>query len=93
MTWPLWNVNELDAAMTTATSQRKALHAYLSDDAHDKWHHFAAREGVSVSAVLEALAYELDPESSTAAAPLRDRLVEVVALARRTDASRRRRRR
>lgn len=92
-TRPLRNVNELDAAMTTATSQRKALHAYLSDDAHVRWHRFAAQEGVSVSALLEALAPELDPASTTAAAPLRDRLAEVVAVARRTDASRRRRRR
>ncbi|MFT7601732.1 MAG: hypothetical protein ACI8TP_004693, partial [Acidimicrobiales bacterium] len=34
---------------------RKALHAYVSDDAHDQWHGFAAEQGVSVSAILEAL--------------------------------------
>ena len=79
--------------MTTSTAQRKALHAYLSDDAHEKWHRFAAREGVSVSAVLEALASELDPASTTAGSPMRDRLGEVVNAARRTDATRRRRRR
>ncbi len=79
--------------MTTTTTQRKALHAYLSDDAHEQWHTFAAQEGVSVSAVLEALATELDFSNDTSEAPMKDRLNEVVAIARRTDASRRRRRR
>ncbi|NNE96229.1 MAG: hypothetical protein HKN24_09400 [Acidimicrobiales bacterium] len=79
--------------MTATTSQRKALHAYLSDDAHEQWHSFAAQEGVSVSAVLEALASELDYSSTTSDAPIRERLNEVVAIARRTDATRRRRRR
>ena len=41
-------------------SGRKALHAYVSDDAHEQWHGFAAEQGVSVSAILEALAPELD---------------------------------
>jgi hypothetical protein len=79
--------------MTTTTTQRKALHAYLSDDAHEQWHTFAAQEGVSVSAVLEALANELDFGAATSDAPMKERLNEVVAIARRTDASRRRRRR
>ena len=83
----------MDAAMTTTTTQRKALHAYLSDDAHEQWHTFAAQEGVSVSAVLEALAHELDFGSDTSNAPMRERLSQVVATARRTDATRRRRRR
>ncbi len=78
---------------TTTTTQRKALHAYLSDDAHEQWHTFAAQEGVSVSAVLEALASELDFTNDSSGAPMKDRLNEVVAIARRTDASRRRRRR
>ncbi|NNF53507.1 MAG: hypothetical protein HKN03_03590 [Acidimicrobiales bacterium] len=79
--------------MTTTTQQRKALHAYLSDDAHEQWHTFAAQEGVSVSAVLEALATELDFTADTSDAPMKERLSEVVAIARRTDATRRRRRR
>lgn len=79
--------------MTASTTQRKALHAYLSDDAHELWHTFAAQEGVSVSAVLEALATELDFSSDTSDAPMKERLNEVVTIARRTDASRRRRRR
>ncbi len=78
---------------TTTITQRKALHAYLSDDAHERWHTFAAQEGVSVSAVLEALANELDFASDSSEAPIRERLAAVVATARRTDATRRRRRR
>jgi DNA polymerase III delta prime subunit len=70
---------------------RKALHAYVSDAAHDHWHRFAADQGVSVSAVLEALAGELDTERAEAADPMRDRLDEVVRSARRIDAQRRRR--
>jgi hypothetical protein len=78
---------------TTTTNQRKALHAYLSDDAHERWHTFAAQEGVSVSAVLEALADELDFGSAGSQELMRERLSAVVATARRTDANRRRRRR
>jgi hypothetical protein len=68
---------------------RKALHAYVSDDAHDCWHSFAAEQGVSVSAVLEALAGELQAISSTAT--MAERLDEVVRAARKIDAQRRRR--
>lgn len=72
---------------------RKALHAYVSDDAHDQWHEFAAEQGVSVSAILEALAPELDLENSESAEQLKDRLGTVVKSARKIDAQRRRRRR
>ncbi len=72
---------------------RKALHAYVSDDAHDQWHGFAAEQGVSVSAVLEALAPELDLDEEQSKQPLTVRLDEVVRSARRIDAQRRRRRR
>ena len=63
-------------------SERRALHAYLSDAAHDSWHDTAAAHGVSASALLEALAPEL------AALP---NLRRVVSVARQVDASRRRR--
>lgn len=51
---------------------RKALHAYVSDQAHDQWHGTCATHGISASALLEALAPELgdlldDPELVTAA--------------------------
>lgn len=39
--------------------ERKALHAYVSDQAHEQWHGYAAEQGVSVSAILEALAPHL----------------------------------
>ena len=47
--------------MTTSNhpNDRKALHAYVSDDAHDHWHDTCAAHGISVSALLEALAPEL----------------------------------
>src|SRR4051812_42475432 len=35
---------------------RKAIHAYLTPEAHDRWHDFAAEQGVSVSGLLEAIA-------------------------------------
>lgn len=70
---------------------RKALHAYVSDAAHDQWHGFAAEQGVSVSAVLEALATELQTDGADAQAPMAQRLEAVVRAARRIDAQRRRR--
>ena len=72
---------------------RKALHAYVSDDAHDQWHDFAAEQGASVSAILEALAPELDTEGRPEPADLNARLTSVVKAARKIDAQRRRRRR
>ena len=73
----------------TQAKKRRALHAYLSDAAHDTWHQFAAKHGVTVSATLEALAAELhdrDPaDGGIDFAPIIER-------ARKTDASRRRRR-
>lgn len=72
---------------------RKALHAYVSDDAHDQWHEFAAEQGVSVSAILEALAPELNLENEVSTEQMKDRLDTVVKSARKIDAQRRRRRR
>lgn len=37
---------------------RKAIHAYLSPEAHGAWHEFAAEHGVSVSGLLEAIGAE-----------------------------------
>jgi hypothetical protein len=44
--------------MTNAT--RKALHCYIDDPAHDAWHGFCTDNGVSVSALLQALGDEID---------------------------------
>ncbi len=73
---------------STMTKQRKALHAYVTADAHNQWHDFAAENGVSVSAILEALAPELesDPFGGDSG-----RMDQIVKLARRIDAQRRRR--
>lgn len=67
-------------------SERRAIHAYVSDDAHDQWHGFAATQGVSVSAILEALAGNL----ATIDHGVAD-LDDVVTAARRIDTKRRRR--
>ena len=79
----------------TATSgsggddQRRALHAYLSDEAHDTWHEVSADLGCSVSAMLEAMAADFDrPDDERA---LHGRLDVIVKKARRVDADRRRR--
>ncbi|NNF53347.1 MAG: hypothetical protein HKN03_02785 [Acidimicrobiales bacterium] len=71
-------------------SSRKALHAYVTDGAHDQWHGFAAEQGVSVSAILEALAPTLTVNDERAEYV---NVLEVITEARRIDARRRRRRR
>ena len=70
----------------SASADRKALHAYMSDEAHETWHEYAARMGISVSGLLEALADQgaLDTFAETS---------DVVQSARRVDTDRRRRRR
>ncbi len=69
---------------------RKAIHAYLSPEAHDRWHDFAADEGVSVSGLLEAIAQDwkeqLDTGEDTPA-----NVEQLAKVARKIDASRRRR--
>ncbi len=69
---------------------RKAIHAYLSPEAHDRWHDFAAEEGVSVSGLLEAIAIDwkeqLDAGTETPA-----NVEQLAKVARKIDASRRRR--
>ncbi len=75
-----------ETGSASSTSDRKALHAYMSDEAHETWHDYAARMGVSVSGLLEALADQgaLDTFNEGS---------EVVQNARRVDTDRRRRRR
>jgi len=77
--------------VTTAAdaTRRKALHAYLSDDAHETWHRVAAEQGVSVSALLEAMAADLGRPAGEGA--MADRLGDMVVRARKIDAERRRR--
>jgi hypothetical protein len=61
-------------------TDRKALHAYLSDEAHAQWHAYAERHAVSVSALIEAMAQRL-PEDGN-----------LIATAQQIDVNRRRRR-
>lgn len=76
------------AERAKATKKRKALHGYVSDDAHETWHQFADTHGVSVSATLESLAVELEHSDDPT------RIVDfqrIITRARQTDAARRRR--
>lgn len=82
------------AAKATSTKRReksesrKALHAYLSDEAHAVWHDRAASYGVSVSAMLEAIALSIkDVDSETDWGSGSD----IVGTARMIDTDRRRR--
>jgi hypothetical protein len=72
-----------------AQEARSALHAYLSDEAHQAWANFSEDNGVSVTALLEALGLELHAEMTAIDA---DELRQPwVKTARRIDAERRRR--
>lgn len=71
------------------TPSRRAIHAFVSPEAHEQWHDFAAAEGVSVSALIEALAPELSSPGKDSVA---ERFGAVVVTARKIDATRRRRR-
>lgn len=71
---------------------RKAIHAYLSPEAHDAWHEFAADHGVSVSGLLEAMASAMSAHLARGEPALADE-ERLVRLARRIDADRRRRKR
>jgi hypothetical protein len=86
--------NPIVARAAAGTSEdRRALHAYVSDYAHDQWHGWAAEQGVSVSALLEAMADDLDGDGPAAGESLGLRLARWALTARRIDAARRRRRR
>jgi len=74
------------------SSTRKAIHAYLSPEAHDAWHDFAAENGVSVSGLLEAIAHEWASRKARGEPVLPDEDA-LVKTARRVDADRRRRKR
>lgn len=79
----------------TTSNGRRALHAYVDDAAHDIWHDYATEQGVSASAILQALA---DLGTFTADGPMTSRsvaahMVHVIRRARAIDAARRRRNR
>jgi hypothetical protein len=67
----------------------RAVHAYLSDDAHAAWLDVSTEYGVSVSGLIEAMGADLTkPPDERLLGPQLDALV---ARARRVDAERRRR--
>lgn len=74
-------------ATQTVINERRALHAYLSEHSHDGWHDFAAKNGVSVSALLEVIGDSLADNANTL------RVSVHVDAARVLDAMRRKRRR
>jgi hypothetical protein len=71
-------------------ASRKAIHAYLSPEAHDAWHDFAVEHGVSVSGLIEAVAQDW-AEGNGAGDTESDDANRLARLARRIDAQRRRR--
>jgi nicotinamide mononucleotide (NMN) deamidase PncC len=67
----------------------RAVHAYLSDEAHAIWQEVATDYGVSVSGLIEAMGADLNkPVGERVLTPQLDGLV---TRARRVDAARRRR--
>lgn len=45
--------------MSYTPTDRRALHCYVTDDAHDQWHTAADEYGLTVSAIIEALAPQI----------------------------------
>lgn len=67
----------------------RAVHAYLSDEAHATWQGVATEYGVSVSGLIEAMGADLhQPQDERVLGPQLERWVK---RARRIDAGRRRR--
>lgn len=77
---------EDDGAMTR---QRKVIHCRVSPEAHDAWRTFTDRYGVSLTALLEAIAHEMvQLLESGDMEPVEE---AIIADARRIDQERRRR--
>ncbi len=74
---------------TTPARKRRSLNAFVSHDAHERWHEFAAHNGVTLSALLEAVSEHLTVRPD---GPVDRMLCDAVKSARLTDARRRRRR-
>jgi hypothetical protein len=70
---------------------RKAIHAFLTPASHEAWHEFAAENGVSVSAMIEAMAIDWGDRKNGDTFELPE-LEGLARDARRIDAGRRRRR-
>lgn len=73
---------------------RQAIHAYVSEQAHETWQEFAGANGVSMTALLETLGQELAGDIQKAEADggdATDIRQAWVKAARKIDAQRRRR--
>lgn len=79
---------------TVESPALRRLNIQISDEAHTELHGFAGVHGVTVSALIESLASDLDlfnPVSVVADVGVEARLHRVVSEARRVDFERRRR--
>jgi hypothetical protein len=74
-----------------AIDDRSALHAYLSEAAHEAWTTLSEDNGVSTTAILEALGQELIDEIKENGGSGVDLRLDWIRAARRIDAQRRRR--
>lgn len=75
--------------MTSVSPERKAIHAYVSEEAHETLYDFSEAHSASVSGLLEAWLLDLREEVADEGPHCRMGWVEQ---ARRIDVSRRRRR-
>jgi hypothetical protein len=72
-------------------TEHKAIHAYLSAEGKDVWDDFSTEAGVSLTGLLEAIAQTLLKEVEKNGGDFDGLHPDWVKLARRIDASRRRR--
>ncbi|MEI7592295.1 MAG: hypothetical protein WCK41_03650 [Actinomycetes bacterium] len=70
---------------------RRAIHAFVTPESHEALHASAGEYGVSVSALLEAMALDWELRRGESAYEL-DEVEALAAIARQVDARRRRRR-
>lgn len=81
----------LARATAGTVENRRDIHAYVSPEAHAAWAAFAAEHKVTISALIEALAGELELDMSPSGAVMAARLDAAARVARRIDTARRRR--
>lgn len=78
-----------DLGSRSMNHERRAIHAYLTPESHAVWHRVSDDAGVSLSALLEALAHDMSASPPEAGGL--PRWADTVRDARRIDAERRRR--
>lgn len=71
------------------TETRHAIHAYITEPNHTAWHDYAAEQGVSMSALLEALGEQLRDGAGLTTTNMA--VEALIKAARRIDSDRRRR--